>query len=319
MADPFLPAALAVARRGLRLDLDRVDGVVARWRQTAYPEASASWAPVIESIIERARTSPDGCVRPVWNPDAGPGRMVASGLPIQSTPKPLRACFVPPPGCLFVGADIVASHLCIAGVLSGDQRVQYLALQLDPWAAIAAAVLPGWPPDVAREAVKACTLAILNGAKDPQSLVKDARKRGVDLTVDQAQHLVRDFWAALPELAAWRDSVKDIWTFTTPAGRTVTIPEDRRDRTTSVEGAWRLQAAEADGLRATIVEAERQRAQGGPTVVLPMFDGLLAEAPAEAAQTAAQQLGATLAGTFHDLGLGVRVKTTTGATWGDLR
>lgn len=318
MASPFDPSALAIARRGLSLDLDRVDDVVAAWRRTASSEAIASGGPVIEAIIERARTSPDGRVRPLWNPDAGPGRMVASGSPLQSTPKPLRACFVPSPGCLFVGADIVASHLAIAGVLSGDQRVQALYQKLDPWAAIAAAVLPGWPPDVARKAVKVCVLAILNGAKNPRSLVKDARKRGVDLTPEQAQQFVHDFWAALPDLAAWRDSVRGIWTFTTPAGRTVTIPDDRRDRTTSVEIAWRLQSAEADGLRAAIVEAERQRALGGARVVLPMFDGLLAEAATETAQEAAQQLGATLATAFHDLGLPVRVKTSTGANWGDM-
>jgi hypothetical protein len=113
-------------------------------------------------------------------------------------------------------------------------------------------------------------------------------------------------------------------TFVSRLGRRITYPPGRW-RWEPNEGSWKLEkpslvyrlgeSIEADAMILTLARFEARLGDLGARPVLPMFDGLLLEAPADTAAETAARIAALMASALIEVCPGVHAAVTVGGPW----
>lgn len=204
-----------------------------------------------DTVWSMAAADPDNRVRCRWTLE-GTGRIRSRKPNVQGVTKSygLRGAFVPSPGNRFAVLDWSSSHVWVAAGLSGDAGLLTALRDGDPYSEIGSS----WSatPERARSLGKTVLLGTLNGA-GASRLVEEAKRHGVVIepgeAVTQREKLLKQF----DTLGAFMDRVRATDTWTTPLGRTVTLPPDRPEH---ARLGWRWQSVEADALRVLLEQIE---------------------------------------------------------------
>jgi hypothetical protein len=193
-----------------------------------------------------------------WHREAS-GRIHVRNPALQNMPSEARIRFSACPGFVLLDVDMRAAHMRIAAVLTGDQKLLKDILSKDIYEKAAAEL------GVSRETAKEKLLMALNGGEGRAST-----------------WLLHHY----PKLASFQTEIKAAWSqhrtiaFQSLAGRNISIPTGHLD-----EFGWRTAlatrwlAGEADLTDWVLARLHGQIGALEGRLILPMFDGLLLEAP----------------------------------------
>lgn len=225
------------------------------------------------------------------------GRIRIDGPPLQQIANALRGHIAPSEaGRVFVDADYSAAHLRIAAMVTGDQGLLGALAKADPYAALAEAALPDMVDrSVARSAFKLASLALINGGGHA-AVVKALGDTLVDPKATAAA-IVAEWRRAYPVLDAY------------------VVRVARREGLRELASRW--STVEARALDRVLTVVETKIAPLGGRVVLPMFDGLLVDAPKGTAAGVGSIVEAVMVAAMVDEGVAsARVKVEIRERWG---
>jgi DNA polymerase-1 len=226
-----------------------------------------------------ARANPFGIVHATWLAfRTWTGRSTAVRPAIQQVPRHLRQAFRAPPGHVFILADW--SH-AQARILAGASRdPDLLTVLSDPGRDLYIEIGQDAAPDTpdVRALGKRLLIPLLFHA-GPKRLQQRAAEVGVTLSLEEAKYVKARFMARFKVFAAWREGLKTMTSFRSPAGRMVTVPppDPRRRRGSALSRitAGIAQSAEADALGLVVGGWRREVPPDQGGIVLLMHDGIV--------------------------------------------
>ena len=244
---------------------------------------------------------------PWWREPSGrihcPGQNIAKGL---------RGHFRPSdPERDFVDADLTGAHVAIAASRSGDAAL-IAATTAGVCYENLAALLPSLDPEAARGIAKHVAATLINGGTERaimnQLVGKVADPRSA------ACALMNGFWRAYPRLRWYIEGVmiavraaaaRGAKTFDVPTlSGPVPIPISRGRERTALSAHW--STVEAQALDFVLCHLHDRIGGLGGRLVLPMFDGLLVDAPSPLAGRVEEALEALIVEALHSVDLGGR-------------
>jgi DNA polymerase-1 len=287
--------------------------------------------------------APAGEVLPSWRQlGAESGRMSCTDPNLQQIPRGLdyRRCFVARPGRVLVKADYSQVELRIAAKIA-DEPAMIAAYRdgKDLHALTASAVL-GKPVEgvtkADRQLAKAVNFGLLFGMGWKSLKVYARANYGVTLTDDEARRYRDAFFRAYPKLRSWHrrvgGHVENLFKKDPAATHETRTLADRRRVLPVAKGTAErrypnvtealntpVQGTGADGLKMAIGLLWERRAEcPGVVPVLFCHDEIVLEAPADAAERAANWLKAAMVDAMSALlaPVPVEVEVTVGRTWG---
>jgi DNA polymerase-1 len=290
-----------------------------------------------------AEHAPAGEVMPSWKQlGAESGRMSCTDPNLQQVPREpeYRRCFVARPGRVLVKADYSQVELRIAAKIA-DEPAMIAAYQSgrDLHALTAAAVL-GKPVEgvtkADRQLAKAVNFGLLFGMGWKSLKVYALANYRVTLTDDEARRYRDAFFKAYPKLKSWHGRVgghvENLFKKDPSATHETRTLADRRRVLPVAKGTAErrypnvtealntpVQGTGADGLKMAIGLLWERRAEcPGVVPVLFCHDEIVIEAPADAAERAANWLRAAMVDAMSALlaPVSVEVEVTVGRTWG---
>ena len=311
---PLGHALREIEGRGLHVDIDQFTELSILYAPVGDSKDAKAQRSAMEAVPRAAATSLDGRVRCRLY-CASAGRIIAVRPGLQSVPRGCRPAFKPAKGMAFVEVDINACHARLAARMAEDTELHAVFAEqavggpdiYEVLSSMASARATSARPEAIRDLGKALMLPLLNLA-GADTLVPAAEACGWAIDVGT---LKANFARRFSKTAAWQmdpriplhlaGSSEPSWQrtkpgrFVSPVLRRVSMPPDAYAhdstilRSTSAPAAA-LQAAEGDILRLAIIHAQpRLKALGG-SIVMPMHDGLLAEAPIGETTAAAEIL-----------------------------
>jgi hypothetical protein len=224
-------------------------------------------------------------------------------------------------GRRFIDADYSAAHLTIAGVRSGDAALQEGLAGGRCYEDLAAEVLPSLDPALGRKTVKRLALSQINGGS--VKTVREQLARIVDAPARVAEAFVKAWKARYPDLqqyirAVLREAERagDVFEVRTLTGRVVKIPVAGGRALAGLSAQW--SSVEAEALDWVLERFDERLGSLGARLVLPMFDGLLLDAPASAAAQVAEAASRLMVEAMAAVGVpGALVKTEIRGRWGE--
>jgi len=257
------------------------------------------------------------------------GRIRLDKPSLQQVANALRIHFAPSrEGYAFFDADYKCAHLAIAAARSRDPTLlAIVGSGQDVYAEIARVVLPTVPDRaLARKVAKVCALALLNGGDTKTVSRLLATVVPLEVARAAAPLVFVGWWTSFPKLRAFRDAAKTAdherpagqHVVQTLTGRSVSIDMSKR------KGGWRTLLS----IAWTSVESEAmdyvlERLHGtigvfGGALVLPMYDGVLVEAPERAAKSIQVRLTGLMKRAMEASGVpGVGVDVEMRSCWGE--
>lgn len=238
----------------------------------------------------------------------------------------LRPHIVPSePNRLFIDADFVGAHITIAATRSGDTSLME-AVSAGTCYEVLAGILPDAPLPVRRGIAKITALSQINGGGSP-AVEKALRRVYGDIDLGRlASRLLETWKAAYPTLHRYvralradiqraLDGGAEVYEVQTLAGRLVPIPLINGGGA-ALSAHW--STGEAEVMDGVLTEIDSRIAPFGGRLCLPMFDGLLLDAPKEYADAVAQIVQALMVEQMAAVGVrGATVKASIRPQWGD--
>lgn len=274
----------------------------------------------LHSIADYQRLAISGRIHPHFS-IAPIGRVYASQPNIQSMPRDLRRIIVPDADCALIAADWRAAQLRLLANLAGDpELVRLFGGDADPFVALAA-MLFGCRPDAItaheRASAKRATYALLYGGTCA-SVASDCELPEADV-----KRYWTAFWGRFRETDRWisgtTESARKYGYVRTIGGRCLDLPENRKGplRNGTIVN-WAIQGSEADILLETITQvAEALRPISG-SLVIPLHDELVVQAPVYKMQNAVAKVRRAMTGVRAEFVVPMSVRVMCGSNWGDL-
>lgn len=261
---------------------------------------------------------------------AATGRLSSTDPNLQNIPvrsdlgKKIREAFVPAPGNVFVSADYSQFELRLAAVLAGDkQMIEDFNAGIDIHAKTAAEVY-GIPIDQVdknqRRDAKVINFGVLYGMS-PHGL---ASATGMSF-MEARQFIDEYFRLRLPirkYIDATIEKAKSDGYVETYFGRRRPTPDVKSSNFMVRSGAERqaanmpIQGTEADLMKMAMLRVE-QEIDGFGVQVLQIHDSILVECPAENEQKVKEILRECMENIYPELGIKLKVDTSSGKNWGE--
>ncbi|OPZ51170.1 MAG: DNA polymerase I, thermostable [Firmicutes bacterium ADurb.BinA052] len=272
------------------------------------------WVAACQRLTIDQRVHPKFSAAPI-------GRIYACRPNIQSTPRALRRLIIPDAGYALIAADWRAAQFRLLANLTGDPELaQLFSGEVDPFVTLAAMLFDrglGGVTAEDRASAKEATYALLYGAKCGSV----ARRCRLDETV------VKRYWNEFAD----RFQRTDRWMSSTTRlarkyGYVETIGGRRLDLQCKRKGRLRdgdiinrvIQGSEADLFTDAITDAAKALDPISGSVMIPLHDELVIQAPIGEVQSAAQMLGSAMTDVRPDLAVPMAVRIRCGSSWGDL-
>ncbi len=297
---PALPALVDMELVGFPVHLGkwrRVAGTL-RQREGGHPSSVAFLSNHYPNILRYARAHRDGRVRPRFDPlGTVTGRVQAREPALQSMPKfvagvDVRACFSPPPGHVFVVADLSQAELRIlAEVTKCRVLVSILNEGVDLHVAAAARLLCKSVAEVTpgdRNKTKAVSFGIIYGAT-PAGLVRHAREKfGLELRESEAADFIERYLRAFPGVRRWRDKLmaNPPRSIRSLSGRIRYFPDPAADINALIN--FPIQAGCADVMKAVLANLHSALRDTNAQAVNIVFDEVIVESIAAQAESVKQ-------------------------------
>jgi len=261
---------------------------------------------------------------------AATGRLSSTDPNLQNIPvrselgKRIREAFVPAPGNVFVSADYSQFELRLAAVLAGDtQMIDDFNAGVDIHAKTAADVY-GIPLDQVdknqRRDAKVINFGVLYGMS-PHGL---AAATGMSFMA--AKEFIDEYFRLRAPIRKYIDDTiakaKNDGYVETYFGRRRPTPDVKSSNFMVRSGAERqaanmpIQGTEADLMKMAMLKVE-QEIDGFGVQVLQIHDSILIECPKENEDTAKQILRETMENIYPELGVTLKVDTSSGKNWGE--
>ena len=199
----------------------------------------------------------------------------------------LRDAVIPGDGLVFVRGDWCSAHLIVAAGMSRDPVLQSDIESGDAYT-LAMGLLAPELGDAARAVSKILILSALNGA-GPAKLAETMAEFGLAVDEVEAGRRKAEWLSRYPTLRAYMRACLRVRSWTTPLGRTITLPTGLPPH----KGlGWRWQSREADALTVGLQRLMRDRPSW--TVAFIFYDEILLEVPCREAEQARDELEALM-------------------------
>lgn len=246
-------------------------------------------------------------------------RIHASSPPLQSLRRDLRSLIVPTTGFLLVGADWRQSQICVLAALSGDPNlVRIIGSGEDVYEALACAVYEatrGTVGHLPREKIKKAVYSLLLGAGlvgmcEDGDIAKEEAKAICD-AFNSEFSVARKYISRVKVLARKNLYVE------TMGGRQIDLDQcHKKGQLGKNAVSAAISGTEADVFHSAMLDVASRLSHIGGRILLPIHDGILAEAPISHAVDAAQVLAHCMSRDFGSIALTARV--TSGVNWRDM-
>lgn len=246
----------------------------------AWRSVSAFLHDGARSIQDAIDRSDDGRVHTAFNVHgAKTGRITTSEPNLLGLPRDVRRHFISAPGRTFVHADFATCQLRILAEVTGDAGLRNVfASGGDPHQATALKLSRSGTP-VDRGKAKPINFGVPYGMK-ARGLVSDARANfGVELTLKEAQHYIKEYLVAHPGVDRWqrtmaREMPREL---RSPSGRLRRYPAGNKNVRSRL--ASQIQMVEGDAVKRAIVSLAAELPTYDADLVLVAYDSLLVECP----------------------------------------
>ncbi len=270
-----------------------------------------------------------------------PGRNLVGRLLLPAIPRSLRCAFRPPAGHVFLVADLRHCFLALLGTVSGDEDLVHAA-KGDLHQEAGDVMVPGKPASERRALGKVFNSAVV-GLISPQGWATKLRSRGIHVAGKGAQEMHHRWWARFGHARRFREAWVELHRRAAARGLPLALryPDGRRftfDAAT-VRGAARRPAwsglhrrdqrlaastrctfsALWRGIEGVVLDETLHRVyplrSRGLRLVVPMYDGLLLQAPTGEARALAACVGDAMNDALAAVGVRGATKVSVATTW----
>ena len=282
-----------------------------------------------EKLLDALRSG--GRIHAQFNPTGtDTGRFSSSRPNLQNVPRQdFRFCFVPPPGHRLVVADYSQIELRAAAAIAGEEEMlRAYRDRVDLHQQTASLVLNKPLSEVSkqdRQLAKAVNFGLLYG-QSAKGLMRYAKTNyGVDLTLQLADRLHRNFFSAYPALRKWHDQARRA--ARSGASEVRTRTGRRRLLPNGSEKEWQrftalvnmpVQGGCADGLKRAMIEIAGRLGDMG-RIVSTVHDEIVVEAREEQADNVRQLVTECMRNAMSRLfpEVPIEVEANVCQSWGD--
>ncbi len=261
------------------------------------------------------------------------GRLSSNDPNLQNIPvrtalgKRIRTAFVAGKGKRLVSADYSQFELRLAAAMSGDaEMVAQFNRGADIHVMTAAEIYGRSPEDVTkqmRSAAKTVNFGVLYGMS-PHGL-----SAATGMSMEQAKHFIDQYFKIRKPLIGYLEGLKEQARLQgyveTLLGRRRPMPDIKSSNFMVRSGAERaamnmpIQGTEADLMKLAMVAVDQKLENiQGARQLLQIHDSILVECDESDAEQVAEVLKSTMEAIYPELGVDLRVDTSTGQNWGEL-
>ena len=219
------------------------------------------------------------------------GRMSISEPPLQQLPSNdwrVRRCLISDNGSTLISADFAQVELRVLAALANETRmIDVFKAGEDLHGATAAMLFGEDYTDSQRSLAKGTAFGVVYGG-GPKKLAEQAGVKQVE-----AKKVIDSFNRSYPRVTRWSAQLIESIKYARPIVITETgrrIPVDKRYAYKAVNFA--VQSLAADVFKASLLKLEE--AGLGPSLLLPVHDEVIAQAPNTEAEQVAQEIAATM-------------------------